>query len=117
MLTLAIELATKLEHFLIDNDYKMHVGLTGGVLYKEGVRKDIDLLVYNVLQSDIKEDNAFVMLQHFCQKTERTSFESFYGFVTKITYKGHNIDILYPEFIGVGTYPVDKETSNAQSVL
>lgn len=40
----AVKIAHLLEKGLPDN---LHIGLTGGVLYKDGPRKDIDFVVYS----------------------------------------------------------------------
>lgn len=43
-LEVAVEIAKVIEKGLPDT---MHVGLTGGTLYKDGARKDIDFVVYS----------------------------------------------------------------------
>lgn len=70
-----------------------HVALTGGTLYKDGERKDVDLLFYNVRQVDaldrhglldaLKEIGFVLGRQH--------------GWVQKATYKDHAVDLFFPE--------------------
>lgn len=47
---LAIDMARKIEQFAPNFD--CHVALTGGTLYKDGVRKDADFLFYRIRQAD-----------------------------------------------------------------
>lgn len=68
--------------------------LTGGVLYKEGERKDIDIVIYRHRQNtspfeleDIEGKLASAGL---------TEFKHF-GFVTKAKWNGINIDLFNPE--------------------
>lgn len=58
----AIDLCSKIE--LICPQYGCHVALTGGTLYKEGPRKDCDILFYRIRQVDeIDHDNLFIALE------------------------------------------------------
>ena len=45
----AIMLCTKIENVCVECD--CHVALTGGLLYKEGFRKDLDILFYRIRQA------------------------------------------------------------------
>lgn len=73
--------------------YGAHVALTGGVLYKDGERKDLDLLFYRIRQvkkideegliEALKELGVFIGKRH--------------GWVTKATYDGQGIDMFFPE--------------------
>jgi len=69
-----------------------HVALTGGTLYKEGERKDIDLLFYSIRQQEPSPFDLFIALSSIGIVTGKH-----YGFVTKATYNGKNIDIFIPE--------------------
>ena len=70
-----------------------HVALTGGNLYKDGTRKDLDILIYRIRQCESPElDNLILALAKMGCK----DFE-FYGFVTKFTYLGKLVDMFYPE--------------------
>jgi hypothetical protein len=46
----AIALCRKIEEHVPDAG--MHVALTGGCLYKDGTRKDADILFYRIRQAD-----------------------------------------------------------------
>lgn len=41
----SLEVAKQLE--LVFTTHEYHVGIAGGVLYKDGIRKDIDLIIYS----------------------------------------------------------------------
>ncbi len=73
--------------------YGCHVALTGGVLYKEGPRKDLDILLYRIRQAaEIDQEGLFVAL-------------SAHGFVIvrgrlwcfKALYQGKPVDVFFPE--------------------
>lgn len=71
-----------------------HVALTGGLLYKNGERKDADLVFYRIRQVDeIDITGLFAALAKlgFERKTERDQF------VIKVLYNGRHIDCLFPE--------------------
>lgn len=70
-----------------------HVGLTGGLLYKDGPRKDCDLILYRIRQA--KEIN-FEKLQVELQKVGFGEFTGF-GFCRKSTFFGKGVDFLCPE--------------------
>ncbi len=68
--------------------------LTGGLLYKEGLRKDIDIVIYRHRQKiDAFEtkDLADVLLEAGVEIT------NYFGFVTKAKWKGYSVDIFNPE--------------------
>lgn len=77
-----------------------HVALTGGVLYKEGQRKDLDLIIYRVRNANI---NNTRMLEAF-DACEVTIIRR-YGWMYKASYNGNPIDILIPESKGTEAYP------------
>lgn len=70
-----------------------HVALTGGCLYKDGERKDLDLLFYRIRQAETIE-----YLDLF-EAMERIGFtvKSRHGWVVKATFKGKSVDIFFPE--------------------
>lgn len=97
---MAVKLAMKMEAQASAAD--LHVALTGGVLYKDGPRKDADFIIYrhNTPESiDSKEDLAY----------RRAAFEknlgifygieikAHYGYLTKAEWEGNKFDIMYPE--------------------
>lgn len=95
----AIELCKKIETVL--PLYGAHIGLTGGVLYKEGPRKDLDLIIYRIRQED-RIDFTGVLGELDMLGVQHVSS---HGFVTKFEYKGKSIDILNPEYSGLAFYP------------
>ena len=90
----AIYLAKHLETNLPDN---LHVGLTGGTLYKDGERKDIDFVIYSHKCFDL------IDTQRLAKTLELLGFQNIknYGRVIKSQYniKGEaiDIDIIVPE--------------------
>lgn len=77
-------------------EYGFHVGLTGGVLYKDGHRKDCDLLFYKIRQH--KNPSLHNLLDAL--KPMGIVVIKKCGFVTKATYCGNPVDILFPEYEG-----------------
>ena len=70
-----------------------HVALTGGVLYKVGPRKDLDLLFYRIRQSEkIDYELLFMMLEKI-----GITVSAHYGWCHKAAYQGKPIDIFFPE--------------------
>ena len=70
-----------------------HVALTGGTLYKDGPRKDLDILFYRIRQEpEIDIDGLFEALAMI--GIERTRG---FGWVIKATFHGKNIDCFFPE--------------------
>ncbi len=70
-----------------------HVALTGGLLYKDGPRKDCDLLFYRIRQvEEIDEDGLFGALSAI--GVEKASG---FGWCHKATYQGKQIDCFFPE--------------------
>jgi hypothetical protein len=60
----AIELCRKIE--AVCPKHGCHVALTGGLLYKDGERKDCDLLFYRIRQAkEIDKAGLFTALQEF----------------------------------------------------
>jgi len=70
-----------------------HVALTGGTLYKDGERKDCDVLFYRIRQAqsinieglidDFRSIGILVLSEH--------------GWVKKAMFNGKNIDMFFPE--------------------
>ena len=82
-----------------------HVALTGGVLYKEGPRKDLDLLFYRVRQSaKIDMDLLWPLLE----KGANIKKVSGFGWCYKCTHNGKSIDCFFPEEQN-GTYHKPEE--------
>lgn len=87
----AIRLAKFVEE--IAPKFGAHVALTDGCLYKEGRRKDIDLLFYCIRQLDeIDEDGLLdALMRHGFVIGERK------GWVRKATFCGRDVDLFFPE--------------------
>ena len=95
----AIELCRKVE--AICPRYGCHVALTGGLLYKDGERKDADLLLYRIRQ--VKEIN----FKDLWDELDEIGLvqKSGFGWCYKAEYQGKPVDIFSPEEQG-GEYPV-----------
>ena len=79
--------------------------LTGGLLYKDGERKDIDIVLYRhrqKLSSFTNQDFIPSLL------SLGVTIISTHGFVTKCEWKGFSIDIFNPESIDDDTEYGDK---------
>jgi len=73
--------------------YGCHVALTGGLLYKDGLRKDCDILFYRIRQEPfIRWDDLFIALEVVGFKVVDD-----FGWCKKLTYRGKNIDAFDPE--------------------
>lgn len=70
-----------------------HVALTGGLLYKEGPRKDIDLLFYAPYKGATTSKQ---LLFHALGEIGFTITEDF-GRVVKSHYDGRPVDLFFPE--------------------
>jgi hypothetical protein len=88
----AIQLCREVENLC--PEFGGHVALTGGTLYKDGPRKDADLLFYCIRQVDkIDEEGLLNALRdrlNFCIGKR-------HGWVTKATYEGRPLDLFFPE--------------------
>lgn len=74
-------------------DFGAHVALTGGLLYKDGARKDADILFYRIRQKpSINTDGLFDALEDLgCIIGED------FGWCVKANYLGKPIDFFFPE--------------------
>lgn len=70
-----------------------HVALTGGVLYKDGFRKDLDLLFYRIRQ------RPSIDMEVLIQNLTNLGLYGIEGkgWLFKARYKGKNLDIFFPE--------------------
>lgn len=74
-------------------EFGCHVALTGGCLYKAGVRKDCDVLFYRIRQvHQIDIEGLF-------QALAQVGFvrQSGFGWCYKATYEGRPVDCFFPE--------------------
>lgn len=81
-----------------------HVALTGGCLYKQGLRDDLDLLFYRIRQTkELNEDAVLGVLTAI-----GFEIKDHYGWVYKAKYAGKSVDLFFPE-----NYPYVKNGNNS----
>lgn len=96
--------------------YHVFPALTGGTLYKPGLRKDLDIILYKgsnggelTLVTQLQHNNPLadkkVSLEHLL-KAEGFEYIIDYGRVVKCKYQDTDIDLIMPE-APAGTYPED----------
>lgn len=94
----ALDLCRKLEE--ISPRFGCHVALTGGLLYKDGERKDADILFYRIRQVNaIDVDGLMDAITKIGIERGKD-----HGWCYKATYEGRNIDFFFPEREG-SEYP------------
>lgn len=87
----AIELCVKVE--AICPPFGCHVALTGGLLYKTGIRKDCDILFYRIRQApQIDQLGLFAALRTIGLDVIKGN-----GWCFKATYQSKPVDIFFPE--------------------
>ena|SRR5271165_6379361 len=97
---LAINLCRDLEVYASSNN--LHIGLTGGCLYKDGERKDVDILIYGLkdlhgeLEKFFKEigKNLDVHLDadHIPRDDEDNVVPTFERYVIKAKHESHVVE-------------------------
>ena len=95
----AIEVCTLIES--IAPEYGFHVALTGGLLYKEGPRKDCDILLYRIRE---RHDPDWQGLWEALFMAGIVKLHDF-GWCKKASWMGLNLDIFDPD--ASGEYPID----------
>lgn len=75
-------------------EYGCHVALTGGVLYKDGPRKDLDLVFYRIREEDLDIEGLFASLFWHLGIRRKTPDDVW---CVKATLKGRDIDCFFPE--------------------
>jgi hypothetical protein len=94
----AIELIVKIEE--IAPKFGCHVALTGGVLYKVGERKDLDILFYRIRQvENIDTEGLMIALESIGLTKPLGS-----GWIYKSKFNDKGIDIFFPENNGDEVY-------------
>jgi len=87
----AIDLCRKIE--AVCPEFGCHVALTGGVLYKDGPRKDLDLLFYRIRQVEtIDYGGLYAALGDI-----GVGVIVAHGWVTKAEFQGRPIDLFFPD--------------------
>lgn len=90
-------------HEIPSQDFNCHVALTGGLLYKDGPRKDCDLVIYQRGDTDgVRKPIDWVGLWAALEKIGLCLTHD-YGYVKKCVYQGRTVDILDPTQ-DAGTY-------------
>ena len=89
----AVELCRRLETFA--PDFGAHVALTGGTLYKDGARKDADIVVYRIRQRALDRKG-------FLRRLHREGFDILgdYGWLQKVATPAERrpVDLLFPDY-------------------
>jgi hypothetical protein len=94
----ALELCRIVER--IAPQFGAHIGLTGGLLYKDGPRKDCDILIYRIRQAErIDHEGLFDALA-----TVGVQKKSGFGWCHKAEWRGMPIDFFFPEETDDGEY-------------
>ncbi len=87
-------------------DCGFYPALTGGVLYKNGNRKDVDIVIFRNRQ----DVNAFEIIDLEGVLTDVGFYDfNHYGFVTKCKYNGIDVDLFNPETISDDNYGDENE--------
>lgn len=97
-LDLAVALCKALEE--IAPKFGAHVALTGGTLYKEGPRKDVDILFYRIRQVPVIDVAG--LMEAIKAVGVRPAAD--HGWCYKATFNGMPIDFFFPEREGL-EYP------------
>lgn len=87
----AIELCIALE--AIAPQFGAHIGLTGGCLYKQGARKDCDILIYRIRQVPAIDEEGFFEAIKQIGVEKKSGF----GWCHKAEWQGLLIDFFFPE--------------------
>lgn len=92
----ALSLARRLEAIASVNGF--HVALTGGLLYKDGPRKDADFVIYPVRPHSNLDTGKEAILDTIRKYSEYESIVTDFGFVSKVKRfeSWGNFDILWP---------------------
>jgi hypothetical protein len=91
---LALELCRDLER--LAPAHGAHIGLTGGLLYKDGPRKDCDIIIYRIRQwPEIDADAMFAAFG-----SVGVTKVSGFGWCHKAEWRGMPIDFFFPEEAG-----------------
>jgi len=90
----AIELCRLIEQ--ISPEAGCHVALTGGCLYKDGERKDVDILFYSIRQTDGIDETKPQLLE-LLPSIPGLKIINDHGWCCKATYHGKSVDLFFPE--------------------
>lgn len=87
----AIQMCRMLE--TIAPNFGAHVALTGGCLYKDGARKDADILFYRIRQREHIDTVGLLA----ALRVIGLSIESDHGWCVKAGWNGYGLDLFFPE--------------------
>ncbi len=104
----ALELCRLIEE--IAPRFGAHVALTGGVLYKDGPRKDLDLVFYRIRQTE-QIDIAGLIFQLERDLEIQADTGLMHEWIVKATFRERKIDLFFPE--GSKPRPVSKTKTYA----
>jgi hypothetical protein len=92
--------------FLQDDACPYYPALTGGLAYKDGPRKDCDIVIYHNRQHALRRKaDVIADLKHM----PGLKLVRDHGFVTKWTYGGKGVDIMFPEWYVSGHDDYDQD--------
>jgi hypothetical protein len=106
----AVELCRRIE--AVCPEYGAHVALTGGCLYKDGPRKDVDILFYRVRQRDIDFGSLMAALDEIGIHTGLATVsdpDAFMEWCIRGKYEGKPLDLFFPD-APVGDYEHDPQS-------
>jgi hypothetical protein len=89
----ALDLVKKIEAFA--PNYGYHVGLTGGILYKEGERKDIDIIFYPHNDPNNVPDEKGLIDALLCNMGIVVEDHMYCGWLRKARYFMKNLDLFF----------------------
>lgn len=104
----AIKLCRKLE--VIAPRFGAHIALTGGCLYKDGDRKDVDIMVYRIRQ--VQEVDKVGFFEAIKEALDIDWIDDF-GWCNKATINGKDIDFFFPDEVG-GDYGDEEAEEDIQ---
>jgi hypothetical protein len=100
----AVELCRAVEAIIPPFGY--HIALTGGVLYKDGPRKDVDILFYPICASDLDWSGMWVHLEKIGLR--KLKGEEGYWCV-KAEWHGKPVDCFFAADGDDGTYGIEQD--------
>jgi hypothetical protein len=84
-----------------------HVALTGGLLYKDGPRKDLDILFYRIRQvEEIAKDGLLKALA----ASLGMHVVSDHGWVVKMLVNARSVDAMFPELAYIPNVAISSES-------
>jgi hypothetical protein len=105
-----VELAKKVEN--IAPLFGAHVALTGGLLYKDGPRKDCDLIIYRAGDTPTKKAVEKIDRDALIEALRDAGLVFVRNFtrVAKFTWGGKAVDFIFPE--SAGEYPPPEQSTD-----